>query len=179
MDDFFGRLWRAAKLDKGLFKEVSLDEQASVQAYMAVACYSIALTLGAFGRTGIVGLNIGILTTLFSWYVWAFFTYFFGARIFKGPLGQVERKGVFRALGFACAPGLITALGLLPGLAFIVMPSSVVWMVVAWVHATKVVFGYESAWRAVLVSLTAWVLATIVQLSLFVLLFTVFGVSAS
>ncbi|HIC86355.1 MAG TPA: hypothetical protein EYP06_08705 [Desulfobacterales bacterium] len=177
MDDFFGQLWRAAKLDKDFYREVALDQEAMAQAYLAVVCYSVAFTLGAFGRTGIVGLNIGILTTLFSWYVWAFFTYFLGARIFKPPQGEVDRKGVFRAVGFACAPGLITALGLIPGLASISIPTAAVWMIVAWTYATKVVFGYESTGKAVLVCLIAWVLATMVQLSLFVLLFSVFGVS--
>ncbi len=177
MEDFFDRLWKAARLDPDLYKRVASDPEATVQAYLAVVCYSVALTLGAFGRTGLTGINISLITTLFSWYIWAFFTYFLGTRIFKAHGIQVERKAALRALAFACAPGILMVLGLVPGVAFVIMPAATLWMLVAWVHATKVVFGLQGTGRAVLISLIAWGISTMVQLSLFILLFSVFGAS--
>ena len=59
-----------------------------------------------------------MITTLIGWYVWAFFTYFAGTRLFretKTEIDRTERKTVIRAMGFASAPGVARILGMIPG----------------------------------------------------------------
>jgi len=73
---FLDRLFRAAKLDVTLYDEVAADTKTMFQAMMAVFVYSAASAYGNFGRAGVAGINFGMITTFFGWYVWAFSTYF-------------------------------------------------------------------------------------------------------
>ncbi len=72
---FPNRLFRTAKLDVNLHQEIVADAGAMNQALIVVFIYSMASAYGSFGRTGATGINIGMVTTLLGWYVWAFSTY--------------------------------------------------------------------------------------------------------
>ena len=52
MNLFLNRLFRAAKLDAGLYDEVIADPKTMFQAMMAVFIYSAASAYGGFGRAG-------------------------------------------------------------------------------------------------------------------------------
>jgi hypothetical protein len=65
-------------------------------------------------------------------------------------------------------------LGIIPVLQGIVFPIAAIWMLVAMVIAVRQALDYTSTLRAVGVCLIGW----IIQIVLFVLLFSVFGGSA-
>jgi hypothetical protein len=135
MNLFLNRLFRAAKLDAGLYEEVIADPKTMFQAMMAVFIYSAASAYGGFGRAGVAGINFAMITTIVGWYIWTFSTYFVGVRLLPeaGTIG--DRKAVLRAMGFASSPGLIRMLGLIPGFTGVTLLIASVWMFVAAVVA--------------------------------------------
>ncbi len=179
MNLFFNRLFRAAKLDTSLFDEVMADKKAMFQAMMTVFIYSMAAAYGSFGRSGTAGINFGMITTLFGWYVWAFSTYFIGVRLIPGAQTKPDRKSVLRGLGFASSPGLIRMLGLVPGLSGVIFLVATIWMIVAATVAIKQALNFESIYRAAGVTVIAWVISAIFQGLVYILLLSVFGISTS
>ena len=126
---FLERFFRAAKLDADLYKEVADDIKAMNPALIVVFIYAMAAAFGSFGRTGTTGVNIGMITTLLGWYVWTFMAYVVGARILPEAATKPDRKAVFRAMGFACSPGVTRLLGFVPELAGAAVLIASVWMI--------------------------------------------------
>jgi hypothetical protein len=176
---YLNRLFRAAKLDTDLYDEVMADTKAMFQANMTVFIYSMAAAYGSFARSGTAGINFGMITTLFGWYVWAFSTYFISARLIPGAQSEIDRKSVLRALGFASSPGLIRIFGLFPGLSGVAFLVATIWMVAAAAVALKQAFNFESIYRAAGVSVIAWIISAIFQGLLYIILLSVFGISTS
>ena len=179
MSRFLDRLFRAARLDAGLYDEVAADTKAMFQAMMAVFIYSAATAYGNFGRAGVSGINFGMITTLFGWYVWAFSSYFIGVRLLSEAQVSVDRKAVLRALSFATSPGLIRLLGLIPGMSGAVFLISSVWMIVASSVALKQALGFESTSRAVVACIIGWIISTFFQGLMYFLLLSAFGISST
>ena len=176
MNIFFDRLYRAAKLDVTLYDEVAADTKTMFQAMMAVFIYSAASAYGNFGRAGTAGINFGMITTLFGWYVWAFSTYFIGVRLLPEAQTGGDRKTVLRAMGFATSPGLIRLLALIPNTGIIVFFAASVWMIVAAVVAIKRVLNFESTPRAAAACIIGWVISFIFQILVYIALLMVFGI---
>ena len=176
---YLNRLFRAAKLDTDLYNEVMADKKAMFQAMMTVFIYSMAAAYGSFGRSGTAGINFGMITTLTGWYVWAFSTYFIGVRLIPGAKNKPDRKSVLRGLGFASSPGLIRILGLVPGLSGVTFLVATIWMIVAAAIAIKQALDFESIYRAAGVSVIAWIISAIFQGLVYILLLSVFGLSAN
>ena len=179
MSRFLDRLYRAARLDPNVYEEVAADTKAMFQSMMAVFIYSAASAYGIFGRAGVPGINFGMLATIFGWYIWAFSTYFVGARLLPDSQISVDRKAVLRALGFASSPGLIRLLGLIPDMAGAAFVVSSIWMVAAAVVAIRQVLNFKSVYRAAGVCIIAWIISHIFQGLLFIALLSVFGVPES
>jgi hypothetical protein len=178
MSLFLNRLFRAAKLDAGLYEEVIADSGTMFQAMMAVFIYSAASAYGGFGRAGVAGINFGMITTLIGWYVWAFSTYFIGVKLLPEAETSGNRKAVLRAMGFASSPGLIRILGLIPNLAGTMLLIATVWMFVAAVVAIKQAMNYKSIYRAVGVCMIGWIISAIFQGLMYFSLLSVFGIPA-
>ncbi len=177
MNLYLNRLFRAAKMDPDLYDEVMADKKAMFQATMTVFIYCMAAAYGSFARSGTAGINFGMITTLLGWYVWAFSTYFIGVRLIPGAQSIIDRKSVLRALGFACSPGLIRILGLVPGLSGVTFLVATIWMIAAATMALKQALNFESIYRAAGVSIIAWIISVIFQGLLYVVLLSVFGIS--
>jgi len=64
MHRFVNRFWRAAKLDVSLYQELVADPRLLNQALIVVFIFSMAAAYGTFARTGVTGVNIGMITTL-------------------------------------------------------------------------------------------------------------------
>jgi hypothetical protein len=176
MHRFLDRLLRAAKLDPDLYKEVAADTKAMFSAMMAVFLYSMASAYGTFGRAGTFGIQFGMITTLFGWYVWAFSCYFIAVRLLPETRVDIDRKAVLRALGFASSPGLIRLLGLLPEMAGVTFVIASIWMIVAAVVVIKQVLNFKSTFRAAVVCILAWIISHIFQGLVYIALLSVFGV---
>ena len=179
MNRFLDRLYRAAKLDVNLFDEVVADKGAMFQSMMAVFVYSMASAYGNFARAGVYGINFGMITTLFGWYIWAFSIYFIAVRLVPEVPVSVDRKAVLRALGFASSPGLLRLLGLLPDLSGIAIVISSIWMVAAAAVAIKQMLNFQSTTRAVVVCIISWVISGVFQVLVYTLLLSVFGIPAN
>lgn len=178
MNRFLDRLYRAARLDTGLYDEVIADTGTMFQAMMTVFIYSAASAYGSFGRAGVAGINFAMITTLVGWYIWAFSTYYVGVRLLPEAPTNLDRKAVLRALGFASSPGLIRLLGLIPNLASVILLVSTIWMIVAAVVAIKQALNYQSTYRAIGVCMIGWVISAIFQGLMYISLLSVFGIQA-
>ncbi len=178
MNRFPNRLFRAAKLDVNLYQEIVADAGAMNQALIVVFIYSMASAYGSFGRTGATGINIGMVTTLLGWYVWAFSTYMVGARFLPEAQTQPDRKALMRVLGFASAPGILRVLGFMPGLGLVVLLIASIWMIAAATVGVKQALSYESTSRALGVSIIGWIISVVFQGLMYILLFSAFGVTA-
>ncbi|MDJ0814570.1 MAG: YIP1 family protein [Desulfobacterales bacterium] len=178
MKIFLNRFFRAVKLDVSLFQEIIEDPKTFNQALIVVLIYSMMSAWGTFGRAGAVGNNIGMITTLLGWYVWAFSTYMVGARMLPEAGTEPDRKTILRVIGFACAPGIVRILGFIQGFGLIVILIAFIWMVAAATIGVKQAMNYESTARALGVCIIGLLISIIFQLIMFVILFQAFPVSS-
>jgi hypothetical protein len=169
MNALVDRMVRAAKLDVTLYEEVESDRGSRLQALGVVIISSVAFGLGT--GAGIAGLVTGTIAAVLGWYVWAFITYIIGTRFLPEPTTRADHGELLRTMGFANAPGVVSVLGLIPGLRGIVIAVAQVWMLVAAIVAIRSALDYQSTWRAVAVVVIGW----IVRLVLIILLVSLFG----
>jgi hypothetical protein len=169
MSTLLDRMVRAAKLDATLYEEVESDHGSRLQALGVVIISSVAFGLGT--GAGIGGLVTGTIAAVLGWYLWAFITYLIGTRLLPEPTTRADHGELLRTMGFANAPGVISVLGMIPGLRGIVIAVAQVWMLVAAIVAIRAALDYQSVWRAVAVVVIGW----IVRLVLIILLVSLFG----
>ena len=171
MANFGNRIIRAARLDAALYEEVEADKSALGQAMGVVVLSSVAAGIGSTSKAGLFGMLIGVVVALVGWYIWAYLTYFIGTRLLPEPQTKADHGELLRTIGFSSSPGLIRVLGIIPGMQSIVFPVAAIWMLVAMVIAVRQALDYSSTLRAIGVCVIGW----IVQIVLFVLLFSIFG----
>ncbi len=171
MTSFKDRIIRAAKLDVKLYEEVEADKGALGQAMGVVILSSIAAGVGSAGIGGLVGILVGAIGALIGWYVWAYLTYIIGTKFLPEPQTKADHGELLRTIGFASSPGLIRALGIIPGLRGIVFLFASIWMLVAMVIAVRQALDYKSTLRAVGVCMIGW----IIQILIIMLLFSILG----
>src|SRR4030042_4471657 len=172
MSNLMDRIIRASKLNVHLYEEVEADTGATGQAMVGVVLSSIAAGIGSFARGGLGGILIGTLGALVGWYVWAYLTYFIGTKILPEPQTRTNPGELLRTIGFSSSPGLIRVLGLIPGLAGVVLLGSSIWMLVAMVIAVRQALDYTSTLRAIGVCTIGW----IIQILIIVVLFSFLGI---
>jgi len=171
MTDFANRIFRAARLDVALYEEVEADKSALGQAMSVVVLSSIAAGIGNTSKAGLYGMLMMVVIALVGWYIWAYLTYFIGTKLLPEPQTKADHGELLRTIGFSSSPGLIRVLGIIPVLRNIVFPIAAIWMLVAMVIAVRQALDYSSTLRAIGVCLVGW----IIQMVLFVLLFSIFG----
>jgi len=171
MANFGNRIIRAARLDVALYEEVEADKSALGQAMGVVVLSSIAAGIGSASKAGLLGMLIGVVVALVGWYIWAYLTYFIGTKLLPEPQTKADHGELLRTIGFSSSPGLIRVLGIIPGMQSIVFPIAAIWMLVAMIIAVRQALDYNSTLRAIGVCVIGW----IVQIVLFVLLFSIFG----
>jgi hypothetical protein len=171
MQIYLDRIVRAAKLDVSLYEEVEADKGAMSQAMGVVVLSSVAAGIGSIGSMGIKGIIIGAITALIAWYIWAYITYFIGAKILPEPQTKADHGELLRTIGFSSSPGLLRILAIIPGIGGIIFMISSVWMLVAMVIAVRQALDYQSTLRAVSVCMIGWVIQAIILM----ILFAVFG----
>jgi hypothetical protein len=170
MASFVERLVGAAKLNPHTYEDVEADSTALPQALNVVVLSSLAAGIGA-AQLGLLGLVGGILSSLVGWLIWAWLTYMIGTRILPAPQTHATWGQMLRTTGFATAPGILRALGIVPiplfrGLVFLVAG---VWMLAAFVVAVRQALDYDSTWRALGVALLGWIVYAILSVVLLTL----------
>lgn len=171
MNIFTDRMIRAAKLDVNLYEEVEADKDTMRQAMGVVVLSSLAAGVGSISTLGLGGILLGTLAALGGWYIWAWLTYFIGTRFLAEPQTEADLGQLLRTTGFSSSPGLIRALGIIPGLGTVVFAVASIWMLVAMVIAVRQALDYTSTFRAVGVCVIGWIIQTVI----FVLLFSLLG----
>ncbi len=166
------RVFRAAKLDANLYKEVEADKTATRQAMLVVILSGLAYGVGSISKGGALGVALGAVMGLVGWYIWAFIIFFIGTKLLPEPQTKSDIGELLRTLGFASAPGLIRIFGIFPAIQFPVFSLTAVWMLVAMVIAVKQAFDYNAMWRAV----TVCVISLAVQFAIIRSLFLLFNV---
>jgi hypothetical protein len=167
MQNYINRIVRAAKLDVNLYEEVEADKKAMGQAMGVVVLSSIAAGIGSIGTIGVKGIIFGTIAALIAWYVWAYMTYFIGAKIIPEPQTKADHGELLRTIGFSSSPGLIRILAIIPGISGIVFTITSIWMLVAMVIAVRQALDYQSTLRAVGVCIIGWVIQAIILMILF------------
>ncbi|MBW2146751.1 MAG: YIP1 family protein [Deltaproteobacteria bacterium] len=171
MSSFQNRIIGAARLDVRVYEEVEADTEAMGQAMGVVVLSSLAAGIGSISKGGGVGIVIGTILALIGWYLWAYITYFIGAKMLPEPQTKTTPGELLRTIGFSSAPGLIRVLGIIPGLMGVVFLGASVWMLVAMVIAVRQALDYQSTLRAVGVCVIGW----IIQGLIFALMFSILG----
>ena len=171
MANFGNRIIRAARLDVALYEEVEADKSALGQAMGVVVLSSIAAGIGSASKAGLPGMLIGVVVSLAGWYIWAYLTYFIGTKLLPEPQTKADHGELLRTIGFSSSPGLIRVLGVIPVMQSIVFPIAAIWMLVAMIIAVRQALDYSSTLRAIGVCAIGW----IVQIVMFVLLFSILG----
>jgi hypothetical protein len=73
---------------------------------------------------------------------------------------------LMRTIGFATAPGMLRALGFLPGVTIPVFVLTSLWMLGAMIVAVRQALDYQSTARAITVCVLGWVVATAIAITL-------------
>ena len=162
MASIWDRMFRAAKLDARLYEEVEADTDATMQAMTVVVLAAIAAGIGSLGSGSATAIVTGTIVSLVGWLVWAFLTYFIGTRLLPEPQTSADYGELLRTIGFASAPGVIRALGIVPGLGAPLFLIGGIWMLVAMVIAVRQALDYTSTWRAVGVCLIGWLVQAVI-----------------
>ena len=151
------RMIRASRLDVHLFEEVEADTSATKQALLVVAIVALATGIGTLSTTGIGGLFVGIVLGIVGWALWAWIVYFIGAKIIPSDSTHADWGQLARTLGFAQSPGILRALGAVPGIGLIIFSVASIWMLIAMVIAVRQALDYTSTLRAIVVVLLGFI----------------------
>jgi hypothetical protein len=167
----------AAKLDPSLFEELINDPTTQGQSVWVVAIFAMTTGFGMFSRAGSLAVNSCLVTTFIAWYFWAFTLYFAGTYLFRETKKKADRKTVMRVVAFACAPGILRLMGVIPQTSVILFIVTSVWIIVASVMGIKMVFEISNTGKVLLLCAGTWLLAFFIQFLLLVTIFSALGVS--
>lgn len=170
METLIDRMMRAVKLDAHLYEEVEADEEAFGQAMGVVLLASVAAGVGTAIEGGLIGLVIGAIGALITWFIWAYLTYWVGTKLLPEPQTHANAGQLLRTIGFSSSPGVIRVVGLVPGITQLVFLIAGIWMLVAMVIAVRQALDYTSTWRAVGVVGIGWVIQALLLALLLALL---------
>ena len=146
------RMIGAAMLRNEVYEAVEADETLTAQAAGVVVIVAIARGIGAFGDGGgfIVG---GVVAALLGWLIWAGVTYLIGDKLLGGTATWGE---LLRTLGFAQAPGVLFAAGIIPFLGGLVEFAAAIWTLAAGIVAIRQALDFGTG-KAVLTAVLGWV----------------------
>ena len=120
------RMMGAAMLNIETYEEVEHDQNATLQAGAVVLIVALCQLLGSWDLGPLSAVRVGAVE-LATWFTWAGVTYLVGTKIFEGEATWGE---LLRTLGFAKAPGVLFAIGILPLIGTGVSLVVAIWMLV-------------------------------------------------
>lgn len=172
---FTFRFIGALTLDRSVYEEVEADRQATWQALAIVVASSVAAGLSAMGshQFQMTGLVVGTVVGLAAWVAWATITWFVGTHLFPEPQTRADSGELLRTLGFAAAPGVVLAAGVIEPFRLVSFVVSSLWMLAAMVVAVRQALDYTSTTRAIGVCVVGWLLSLAVAVFFSLLLTTV------
>src|SRR5262245_34907841 len=158
---FLRRLMGAAMLDVGTFEEIEADTGATGQALVVVVMSSVAAGVGALGlgSQNIAAFALASVVALLAWAAWALVIFEVGVRLMPQSTTKSSVLELMRTIGFASAPGILRAVGAVPGTTLAIYGVTAVWMLAAMVVGVRQALDYDSTLRAIAVCLIGWALA--------------------
>lgn len=177
MNTLVSRMIRAAKLDDSLFEELINDPSTHGQSVWVVAIFAMTTGFGLFSRAGAIAVNSCLVTTYLAWYFWAFTLYFVGTYLFREAEKKIDRKTIMRVMAFACAPGVLRLLGVIPQTSVVLFIATSVWIIAASVMGIKMAFKIPHTGKVILLCAGTWILGFVVQSLLLLMIFSALGVS--
>jgi hypothetical protein len=155
------------RLDAGVYEEVERDGGALGQALTVVVLSSLATGIGtaaAGAGTRAGPLFLGVLFALAGWVMWAGLVFLIGTKMVPEPQTSSNVPELMRTTGFAAAPGVFGVLGLVPVVGPLLLFLVSVWMLMAMVMAVRQALDFTTAWRALGVVVTGWIVYLLVLL---------------
>ena len=144
---FLSRIYRAIKIDPDLYEEVEHDKSATFQAASVVILSSLAAGVGAI-HLGASNFLLGPALSLINWFIWAFFVFIIGTKLFPDKQTKSNVGEVLRTIGFASAPGIIRVFGITPELMGVTFIGAQFWILACMVVAVRQALDYKSLWKA-------------------------------
>ena len=143
-------------LRPSVFEDIESDKHANAQAFAVVVLASIAAGLGGgqYGGVGrmvleAIGAVVGLIT-------WAALTYVLGVRLLPEPQTRSDLGELLRVMGFATAPNLFAALGVVPFAGRLVPYVISFWLLASFTIAVRQALDYRSTVRAFVVVIVGW-----------------------
>lgn len=155
------RMIGAARFDIATYEEVEADTTATGQAAAVVAIVAVASAIGAL-REGGTNVVVALIGALVGWAVWAGLTYLIGDKLLGGTATWGE---LLRTLGFAQAPGVFLALGILPLLGSVVRVVVAFWLLAAGIVAIRQALDVGTG-KAVITAVLGWLALLLVNVVL-------------
>ena len=167
--NFLKRIFRAIKIDPELYEEVEHDKSATLQAATVVILSSLAAGVGAISM-GASNFFLGPTLSLVNWFIWAFFIFLVGTKLFPDKQTKSNVGELLRTIGFASAPGLIRVLGLTPELMLVSFVGAQFWILACMVVAVRQALDYKSLWKAFgVVFISGFIISLVSVLIIFIL----------
>jgi hypothetical protein len=151
MTSFGERMLRAALLQPHIYEEVEADVGANRQALVVVVLSGAAVGVGGIANSGVQGILIQALVAVAGWWIWAYATYFIGAKLLPTAHTEADPGQLLRTIGFSGAPGILRIGMIVPVLAFPIFVVGTLWELVAMVVAVRQALDYHSTLRAIAV----------------------------
>ena len=153
------RMQGAARLNSNVYREIVNDGRATGQALVVVALVStarvVAAMLGGEDIHLVIALIVGLVDGVLNWVMWALFIWLFGVTLLKMENTNAGWGQMVRATGFAQTPGLLSVIGFIPDITFLILAATFAWTFACMVVAVRQSLGYTSTTRAVFVILLA------------------------
>jgi hypothetical protein len=146
------RMIGAARLDVSVYEEVEADSTATGQAAGVVAIVALCSAIGGIGG-GAQGVFSGLIAALVGWAIWAGVTYLIGDKVLGGTATWGE---LLRTLGFAQAPGVLFALGVIPLLGGLITIAVGLWILVTGIVAIRQALDFGTG-RAIATALLGFI----------------------
>jgi hypothetical protein len=119
---------------------------------------AIAGAIGSSGA-GLLGIIGGVVSAFVGWYLWSAITLFVGTGVFSGTADMGE---MLRTIGFAQAPGVLNALGIVPFFGGWVRFAVLIWMLVCAVVAIRQALDFTTG-RALGTALIGFVVYAVIS----------------
>ena len=157
---FTRRFLGVLALDSATFEDVEADTRAGAQAALVVVLACVAAGFAAVGSTTVTlpSFLMGAVSALFAWAVWALAITTIGIHLLPEPETNSRPGELLRTMGFAAAPGVFYAFGVIPSAAPVAFAVASSWMIAATVLGVRQALDYRSLGRAALVCVAAWLL---------------------
>lgn len=155
MSIYLYRLLGACALERGTYESIEADRRpiVTLEALFTVVLASLAAGLGAMGIFGRQLSVFGLFASLAlaMWFSWAVLMQQLGTRLLSEPETHADLGELLRTIGFASAPGLLQAFGVLPVVTKPVFFATGIWMLCAMVVAVRQALDFHSTKRAIAV----------------------------